>query len=406
MKRSYSFWWLGALLALLLGVGFLQKAQQADSYFIPQARYDDAKPLGGKGLRLLLEKSGYRVQRQEKSLQKMPQDARIWLSLDFSSKYSEDEAKVLLDWVKQGGTLIWANAYDPINFISGWSSEEEGREYLREQLHLEPTQISEDFWDRNEMIYPAMQSFAAPSGDYGIGVHNASISPNTFSISKGNYRVLIGDKKNIKLAIIPQGKGQIIAAADAMIFTNRGLSRGDTAVFVSNLIRKNAPTGTGIYFDERSGTHLVKEAPHTLSYYLWQPPFRWALFQLAFMGLLLWVFYGRRAGKPVPIPVQSPVTRSSQFAEAMAGLYQKARRPEVPLQILREEFRRDLVRYCHASPLDDNAKLATRCSQMTNIPQQQLEQLLNRLEKPPKSDATALQIVQEMEQIRRKIETI
>jgi len=138
-------------------------------------------------------------------------------------------------------------------------------------------------------------------------------------------------------------------------------------------------------------------------YYLWQVPLRWLWIQLLLAGLLLWAFYGRRLGKPMPIPVQQPVTRASQFAVAMASLYQKARRPKVAADVLGKEFRRAIVRRTGASPMDSAATLAARCSEMTGIPRERIRKLLEQLEKPARSDADVLRMALEMEEIERRL---
>jgi hypothetical protein len=105
----------------------------------------------------------------------------------------------------------------------------------------------------------------------------------------------------------------------------------------------------------------------------------------------------------MPIPVQQPVTRASQFAVAMAALYQKARRPKVVADVLGKEFRRTIVRRTGASPMDNAAILAERCSEMTGLPREQIRKLLEQIEKPVRSDADVLRMALEMEEIERKL---
>jgi len=402
MKRAFSYWWLGAIVVLLFGMGVLAQLNRKDDSTFPRAQYADKTPLGGKGLRLLLEKRGFVVRQQTQSLKAIPEDAKVWLLLDPDTTLSKQDGKVLLEWVKKGGVLIWSNYQT--NYFGWWDEKnQDGQSYMRHALHITSTDIDQKFIDLDKSLYPIIHQAPILSGEYNAGVHDCYLSSNTFMINSKNRLPIAGGGKQLQLAAIPHGKGRVIVTADAMIFTNYGMARGDTAVLTTNLIRRGTPHGAGIYFDERTSGSTIHELPHELLYYLWQPPLRWALFQLALAGLLLWVFYGRRLGRPVPIPVQQPVTRASQFAVAMAGLYQKARRPKVPLEVLGNEFRRLLIRRTGASPLDSPAKLAARCHEITGLPRERVQQLLERIQKPVRSDNEVLQLVAEMEKIREKL---
>lgn len=406
MKSKFSYWWVGGLVVLLLGLRIyvLSKAQSPSDY--PRALFFDKTPLGGKGLHLLLNNQGYATKLQTAPLKTIPQDARVWLLLDPQAKLSKSDAKTLLQWVDNGGVLVWADLNSSSSEDDWWggNQQENGQDYLRQKLHLSFTDVDSHFIDPDKSLLPILEPVQPPPGNYGAGVHNASISPNTFLINAA-HQPLIGNKKRLRLALMEHGKGCIIISADALIFTNYALAQGDNAILVSNLIRQYAPHGAAIYFDERVAevNAVPQELPHTLLYYLWRRPLRWAWLQLLLAGLLLWAFYGKRLGRPVPIPLQQPVTRASQFAVAMAALYQKARRPKVPLEVLGKEFRRILVRRTGASPMDSSAALAARCSEMTGLPRERIGKLLDQIQKPARSEADVLRLAQEMEEIQRKL---
>jgi hypothetical protein len=380
-----------------------QRNNKPDSNF-PRARFEDKKPLGGKGLHLLLDGEGYKTKLQSDPLRVIPKDARVWLLLDPQTLLSEKDAKVLLQWINDGGVLVWSNLQTSGQAYNWWAADEpqDGTEYMRKKLRLSSTTINEALVGPDRSILPILEPVQSPQGTYGAGAHNVSISLNTFLINS-KHEALIGAKKKLQLALVNYGKGRIIISADALIFTNYGLAQDDNAILVTNLIRNDVPRGAGIYFDQRVAIAPPQELPHTLLYYLWQIPLRWVWIQLLLAGLLLWAFYGRRIGKPMPIPVQQPVTRASQFAVAMAALYQKARRPKVVADVLGKEFRRTIVRRTGASPMDNAAILAERCSEMTGLPREQIRKLLEQIEKPVRSDADVLRMALEMEEIERKL---
>ncbi|MEO6907595.1 MAG: DUF4350 domain-containing protein [Abditibacteriaceae bacterium] len=405
MKRTSSYWWIFGLFAAVVMLGILSQRHQSSDDTYPRAQFADGTPLGGKGLHLLLDSQGYSTKLQDAPIKIIPKEAKVWLLLDPQTRLSKDDAKVLLEWVKNGGTFIWCNL-DQSGAASNWwvmDAPQSGTDYMRKKLHLSDTSINDNFIDPDKSLMPILEPAEPPQGIYGAGAHNVSISPNTFLIN-GKHDVLIGTKKKLQLAAINYGKGHIIISADALIFTNYGLAQGDNAILVSNLIGNSARHGAGIYFDQRSAIAAPQELPHTLLYYLWQVPLRWVWIQLLLAGLLLWAFYGRRLGKPMPIPVQEPVTRASQFAVAMASLYQKARRPKVALDVLGKEFRRTIVRRTGASPMDTVATLAARCSEMTGLPRERIYKLLEQLEKTVRSDAEVLRMTLEMEEIQKKLE--
>ena len=409
MKRALPYWWIFGLFAVVVVLGMMtQRANKPNSNF-PRARFADKTPLGGKGLHLLLDSQGYKTKLQSNPIKAMPKDAKVWLLLDPQTRLSKSDAKVLLQWVKDGGLLIWSNLEASSRDYDWWTSDPRAGDTddLRHKLHLSPTSISTDFIHLDKSLLPILEPVQSPKGIYGMGAQNVSISPNTFLINS-KHEALIGAKKQLRLAAMDYGKGRIIISADALIFTNYGLAQGDNAVLISNLIRKDVPRGAGIYFDQRVAVVIPGqiELPHTLLYYLWQVPLRWVWIQLLLAGLLLWAFYGRRLGKPMPIPVQQPVTRASQFAVAMASLYQKARRPNVAADVLGKEFRRTIVRRTGASPMDDSATLAARCSEITGLPRDRIRKLLEQLEKPARSDADVLRMALEMEEIEKKLTII
>src|SRR5207249_5678797 len=99
----------GMLFVAACVIGILaQRRQQPEEQLIPRARWGDRAALGGKGLRLLLERLGYRVQRVDERLPTMPAGAKVWLIFDPQTHFSKAEAEQLLEWVDHGGTLVWA----------------------------------------------------------------------------------------------------------------------------------------------------------------------------------------------------------------------------------------------------------------------------------------------------------
>jgi hypothetical protein len=215
---------------------------------------------------------------------------------------------------------------------------------------------------------------------------------------------IAGSDSGAQVARLRYGRGLVIVTPDPMLFTNYALGRPDNAVFVSNLIRLSRPErGAAIYFDERRSSGPAAGGHETLLTALWNSPARYAILQLALAAALVWALYGRRLGAPVPLRESGPVTRASQFALAMGGLFQKAQRPQAAARILAEEFRRALVRRLGMSSADSDAAIARRAAETAGTSPQTIECLLAQARTPAGNESDALEAAQEMEQVLRRL---
>ena len=386
------------LLACALGASL--QPRQSES-LVPRARWDDATPLGGKGLRLLLGRLGYSVQRVNTHLAKMPPAARVWLMLDPETKFSRREAVQLLSWVKAGGTFVWAMPpKSPTLSFTGSTRASAALKYLHDELAVS-TQHNSGSWQYDPLPELTPLNEAAASV-YWSGVKQAEASDNLLEV-KGAHLEIAGNPVGTQLARLDYGRGRIIIAPDALMFTSYALSKPDTAILVTNLIRAHEPSGT-VYFDERAhGETVASKITPSLLYYLWRPPLRYALLQMMGVALLVWALYGRRLGSPVPLPEAEPVTRASHFAAAMGALFFKAQRPRAVATILGEEFRRNLTRRLGMSIHDPEAEIAARAAAATDLPVAMIERLLLHARAPLDHDNEILSDAQEMELVLRRL---
>jgi hypothetical protein len=240
---------------------------------------------------------------------------------------------------------------------------------------------------------------------YWSGVKSASGSNGVISIRRPFLEVA-GSPVGTQLARIDYGRGRVFVIPGPLLFTNYGLNNPDNAVLATNLIRLHAPAGSAVYFDEREHGELTSsndDFKPGLLYYLWQPPLRWALLQLLLAGLLLWGFYGRRLGSPVPLPEAEPVTRASQFAIAMGGLFHKVGRPRAAGAVLGEEFRREVTRRLGMSPSDSDGEIAERAARVTGLPAPMIDRLLLHAKVPRDHEADILSDTQEMQLVIERL---
>lgn len=397
-------------------LGMIGQRRNEPNIAAPRARWNDATPLGGKGLRLTLQTLGYTMRRADSRLQAMPDDARVWLLLDPQTQFSTRESKDLLAWVRSGGTLIWSVLGRDDSFYDD-AGASEGTGYLRDQLGIE-NQSAPSFDPREGEVLPALGPLERGAASvYWEGVDKATTSNGLLARRQPGAKdtrtlEIAGTPVGPQLQRIQVGKGRVFIVSDALLFTNYALARDDNVVLATNLIRAHVPTQngavSGIYFDERQhgeapGTPGARQIHPNLLYYLWRPPLRYALLQLLGAGLLWWALAGRRLGAPVPLPGTEPVTRASIFALAMGALFRKANRPRAMAAILGENFRRDVCRPLGMSISDSDDAIAQRAAQMSGLPTQAIDRLLLRAKAPAESETEILSDVQEMELVLQRL---
>ena len=371
---------------------------------LPRARFDDATPLGGKGLRLTLQQLGYTPVRQTEALKAIPGNAKIWLILDPQTRFSASEAKSLLQWVRTGGVLVYCVQPEQQDIFSLGAPQSAGIEAIRKAVGAQYD--SEDYWrkPRKKGVLPALSPLHADSVSiYRSGVSKASGSSGTVSISRPHLEIA-GPPGGTLARVDNIGKGRVFVAPDALLFTNYALAKGDNAVLVTNLLRAHAPSGA-VYFDERNeGENAPNVSTPSWVSYLLKPPVSYAVLQLILAGLLFWAFAGRRLGAPVALPDSGPVTRASQFAAAMGALFSKTNRPQAASAQIGTNFRRRLAHRLGMSPAENDVVLARRAQEVAGIPFEVTDRLLLQSRAPVSSMAEALRDAQEMEMVLRKLE--
>jgi hypothetical protein len=387
----------------LLGIA-TNREKQAET--LPRAAWGDKTPLGGQGMRLMLQKLGYPPKLQRDSLQTMPRDAKIWLLLDPETRFSAREAEILIDWVEKGGVLLFC--VRPSTSIFGISApgrdsgeQSEGIEKLRNALGIARS-VSQRQPQAGEFLPDLTPLSLDTLSNYRAGVKSASGSARRMELSQP-YLEIAGPPSGI-IARRDVKRGHVFAFPDALLFTNYALSKGDNANLVANFLRVHAASGA-VYFDERSGGKAAPNtAPPTLWTYLSRPPASYALWQLGIAGVLFWAFAGRRLGAPVALAPSEKVTRASQFAGAMGALFAKVERPQAAALIVGARFRKKLAQRLGLSPSESDAVLARRAQEIGGIPFEITDRLLLQSRAPAQATGEALRDAQEMERVLKRLE--
>jgi hypothetical protein len=400
------------LFVILLMLGLAVQQGQDETGWTPRARYDDATPLGGKGLRLLLDEVGYATRVETNAIRTMPSfsarggsGAQVWLLLDPATRFSRREASALLKWVEAGGTLVWADAASPDRSgIDSKASNSPALAWMRQQLGLSERYASQ-FRPRPGLPLPPLVPLGPGAASiYRTGLNAAPQASGDTLNSSRPHVVLAGTAAGAQALSVERGRGRVIVLPDALSWTNYALAVPATSIWVTNIIRAHAPRGSGIVWDERQHDEAAARTvtPNVL-YYLWRPPLRWAVLQVLGALLLLGLISTRRFGRAVALPGPPVVTRASQWALAMASLFSKADRPHVAAATAGETFRRAVARRVGLSSAESDAVLAQRVSQVCDVPYAEIDELLLRSRTPSSHPTQMLRDVQRMEILLQNI---
>lgn len=141
----------------------------------------------------------------------------------------------------------------------------------------------------------------------------------------------------------PWGKGEIILVSTPLLFTNYGVTDGNTVHYLFRLLSQ-----MGDLPIVRSEGYTRDTAQKQLSpfrYLLSHPPLRWALYLSMLTIVLFMCFTARRRQRAIPV-VEAPKNRSLEFIELIGTLYfQRGNRADLvrkKYQFLTEELRREM----------------------------------------------------------------
>lgn len=397
---------VGLLVALVIGLALLL-TRHGGGDTVPTAHLSDTSPVGGRGLGLVMEKLGYATQSETEPIETVPRDARVWFLLDANTRFSDREATLLLNWVRSGGTLVWACPAQPSSYWGGASDPRPGLDKLNEPFGT--TMSGSPTWNSNGLPQLSPAPFNLVS-NYRTGVSSILTSGTALDVSPSpahpdvNIAGVSGAPGG-SVTRVDVGSGHIFLLPDAWMLSNYGLSKPANATFVANLIRvHNANPGGKAYFDERQHDNtLAPPKSDDWPARLRQKPVVFAVWQLLVAGLGCLALVSRRLGSPVALPSQAPVTRASGFAHAMGALLFKAGRPKAAAQIIGESFRARLARRIGLSPRESDDVLAARASEISGISRETLARALVAARAPATDETSALRDAQAMERILEQL---
>ena len=261
---------------------------------------------GAKAAYLLLQQSGYPVERWDRPPKELPADARGKLLILAAPTWyaTAEETRALSLFLSHGGSILVAGLH-PDSFVPKAAAKNgEIRIGSVECQAVAPTRLTRggsislngnlqwDSTDSSQLVH-----FADPQGNAVVVSYSA-------------------------------GNGSVIWWASAWPLENAGIREKNNLELLLNSTAGYQSILWDEYFQKQH-----KLAPH-------KPikAYAWAVAQLTIIGLALVLTYSRRSGPIVPLAVQ---TRSSplEFVETLAGVFRRANSTHVAVEIALQRFR-------------------------------------------------------------------
>jgi len=281
------------IMLVLLGVTYVLRPVPSQQAVGSPSSYS-ADWLGTKGAYLLLQQSGYRVERWESPPDELPEKADgVTLIFGEPSEHaSTAERAAVSRFVSVGGRLLVMGA-------SGASFAPESAAVAIPSSDLTPKP------------YPAL----LPSPLSRDAPEVTMVAPDELPRLSPTQLAIYG--KDGKTAVVSYrfGKGQVIWWAVASPMSNGAIrDKGNLALFLNSV----GPRDSRILWDEYF--HGMRRS---LSSYFAETPLPWAGWQIAIAFAALLFTFSRRSG-PVRMPLQESRLSPLEFVDTLGDLYQSA----------------------------------------------------------------------------------
>jgi hypothetical protein len=178
------------------------------------------------------------------------------------------------------------------------------------------------------------------------------------------------------------------------ILTNSEIDQAGNLILLLNATRLYGQSG--IWFNEFShGYTLAQTTRETFSW-----PLGLVVIQLALGLLLLYYYWGKRFGRPIPLPAL-PDLVAGEYVASLAGIYRQARARRLILNSIYQGFKRNLAQYLGAPRNLPSGDLVAAISKRPLLDTKKLAGLLEHCEtllnKSGLSETDLFAIVKQME---------
>lgn len=229
-----------------------------------------------------------------------------------------------------------------------------------------------------------------------IDVREITLTGETRLKKQESMDFAYGDKEGIFLAerVMGEGRGRIILLVQPDLLTNREIDKKDNLVLFLNIVRLYGQEG--IWFNEFAHGYTWEKSAREV--FTW--PLRLVVIQLALGVLLLYYYWGKRFGRPLPAP-QHAGHLSGEYVSSLAAIYRQGRARRLTLESIYQGFKIDLTQYLGVPKSISRQELVKIFFQRPRIDAGRLEKLLQRCEgllgKSSLSETELLNITGELE---------
>lgn len=357
------------LVGLILVSALLSPSRTSGGASFPSS-YSNAWD-GGKAAFLLLQESGYPVERWELSPNDLDEDSarEVLIFAEPLLPPTSDEKARIGSFLERGGRVV----------ATGPSA----AALLPEPEHFLPADEYED-----KVKFPAL----LPSPLIEDAPEITMAPPKDWTPAKASHLVIFGNQDTAAVITYRVGAGQVVWWGSDTPLTNGGISDpGNLALFLNSV----APSrDKRILWDE-----YFHGARGSLWAYFAKTPLPWAVVQVGLAFLAILATYSRRNG---PIRMPAKVSRLSplEFVETLGDLYSSAHAGSAAVQIMYQRLRFLLIRQLGLSVNVPAAELARSASQALGWEEGALGATFVEAEQtaagPPLNDRESLALAQEL----------
>jgi hypothetical protein len=312
-QRGFIAFGIGLLLVMTL-VAWLNSNQSDLGEGSPSSY--SVQRRGAKAAYLLLQKSGYAVERWKQPPGRLPADpSGVMLVLAGPEFYPRGGERSGIERFLLGGGSVLIAGVHPSSFVPQSSAEDdEPRVGFAECKPVAPTSltrggpISQD----GDLVWDSAHDAAV--------VHYVADSKD--------------DKDDPVVVSYALGRGRVIWWASALPLTNAGIrDRGNL-----DLLLNSIGDSRRILWDE-----YYHEAHEMASTHPSNPARMWALAQVGFLGLLVVLTFSRRSGPVVPLVRESRLS-PLEFVETLGSVFHRAHGTQVAVEIAFSRFQQIAAR--------------------------------------------------------------
>jgi hypothetical protein len=302
-------------------IALIVRPYAADDTADPRASSYLAGPNGARALFLLVDELGMTVEQLlHPWSEQLPGAALVVLAPQQPPTPREVDA--LLDWIDEGGTLIY-----------GFGATGDA---VAEALGLQLRRTRPDTLGALETVrwtgvaaYPARGTAHAGDGRWREGVDSVPGFRTVFhdtspALQRGNVDVVLRTQAGAPtLVLLEWGDGRVIAWSDAAPLRNDLLRDGAAALIFARMAHDALDDGDALVFDEYHHGYRQGSPARALLRFVSGTGAGRAVLQASLAGLLLLLLYGHRLGAPL---VQVTGRRRSplEHVDAVAAAYEKA----------------------------------------------------------------------------------